>query len=162
MERLFEQQFYLEQWAAARAWIAANAVALSLATLGQALVIGLAYLVARAAAPRVRRLSANLNRGRFEPQLGRIGRVLSPLTLPILWLILLWLAVLVAAGAGLPLQLMKPAVSLLTAWVLIRFIATLVRDPGWSRFVAIAVWVIAALSILLLLAPTMTTLDSTL
>src|SRR5688572_5904061 len=160
MERLFEQQFYLEQWEAARAWIAANAVALSLATLGQALVIGIAYLVARAAAPRVRRLSANLNRGRFEPQLGRIGRVLSPLTLPILWLILLWLAVLVAAGAGLPFQLMKPAVSLLTAWVLIRFIATLVRDPVWSRFVAIAVWVIAALSILGLLAPTMAILDS--
>jgi len=160
MERLFEQQFYLEQWEAARAWIAANAVALSLATLGQALVIGIAYLAARAAAPRVRRLSAGLTRGRFEPQLGRVGRALSPLTLPILWLILLWLAVLVAAGAGLPFQLMKPAVSLLTAWVLIRFIATLVRDPVWSRFVAIAVWVIAALSILGLLAPTMAILDS--
>ena len=160
MERLFEQQFYLEQWEAARAWIAANAVALSLATLGQALVIGLAYLAARAAAPRVRRLSAGLTRGRFEPQLGRIGRALSPLALPILWLILLWLAVLVEAGAGLPFQVMKPAVSLLTAWVVIRFIATLVRDPVWSRFVAIAVWVIAALSILGLLAPTMAILDS--
>src|SRR5262245_2144889 len=47
MERLFEQRFYLEQWEAARAWIAANAVALSLATLGQLLVIGLAYLAAK-------------------------------------------------------------------------------------------------------------------
>ena len=111
MERLFEQQFYLEQWEAARAWIAANAVALSLATLGQALVIGLTYLAARAAAPRMRRLFAGLGRGRFEPQFGRIGRALSPLALPILWLILLWLAVLVEAGAGLPFQVMKPAVS---------------------------------------------------
>jgi hypothetical protein len=30
-----------------------------------------------------------------------------------------------------------------------------VRDPVWSRFVAIVVWLIAALSILGLLAPTM-------
>jgi small-conductance mechanosensitive channel len=34
-----------------------------------------------------------------------------------------------------------------------------VRDPLWSRFVAVVVWVIAALSILDLLAPTMATLD---
>jgi small-conductance mechanosensitive channel len=50
-------------------------------------------------------------------------------------------------------------VSLLTAWVIIRFVATLVRDPVWSRFVAIVVWVIAALSILGLLAPTMAIMD---
>src|SRR6185312_12233909 len=54
----------------------------------------------------------------------------------------------------------KPVVSLLTAWVIIRFISALVRDPVWSRFVAIVVWVIAALSILGLLAPTMTVMDS--
>jgi small-conductance mechanosensitive channel len=159
MERLFEQQFYVEQLAAARAWIAANAVALSVATLAQILVIALAYLAARAAAPRVRRQFAGLSRGRFEPQIGRIGQALSPLTLPIIWLVLLWLAVLVEAGAGLPFQLMKPVVSLLTAWVIIRFVATLVRDPVWSRFVAIVVWVIAALSILGLLAPTMAIMD---
>jgi small-conductance mechanosensitive channel len=159
MERLFEHQFYVEQLAAARAWIEANAVALSVATLAQLLIIGFAYLAARAAAPRMRRAPAGLTRGRFEPQVGRIGRALSPLALPILWLILLWLAVLIAAGAGLPFQLMKPAVSLLTAWVVIRFISALVRDPVWSRFVAIVVWVIAALSILGLLAPTMEIMD---
>jgi small-conductance mechanosensitive channel len=160
MERLFEQQFYREQIEEARAWLEANAVALSIATLAQILVIGLAFLLARAAAPRARRVIAGLNRGRFEPQLGRVGRALSPLALPILWLILLWLAVLVAAGAALPYQLMKPVVSLLTAWVVIRLVSTLVRDPVWSRFVAFVVWVIAALSILGLLAPTMTILDS--
>ncbi|HEV8389493.1 MAG TPA: mechanosensitive ion channel protein MscS, partial [Dongiaceae bacterium] len=160
MERLFEQQFYVEQWAAARAWIAANAVALSVATVAQILIVGVAYLAARAAAPRLRRLFANLSRGRFEPQIARIGRALSPLTLPIIWLSLLWLAVLIEAGAGLPFQLMKPVVSLLTAWVIIRFAATLLRDPLWSRFVAIVVWLIAALSILDLLAPTMTVMDN--
>ena len=160
MERLFDHQFYLEQLAAARAWIAANAVALSVATVAQILVIGLAYLGARAAAPRVRRLFANLGRGRFEPQVARIGRAVNPLALPILWLVLLWIAALIESGAGLPFQLVKPVVSLLTAWVIIRFISALVRDPVWSRFVAIVVWVIAALSILGLLAPTMTVMDS--
>ena len=48
----------------------------------------------------------------------------------------------------------------ITAWVVIRVTASLVRDPLWSRFVAIVVWVIAALSILNLLAPAMATLDS--
>ena len=160
MERLFDQQFYRDHIETARSWLEANALALSVATLAQILVIGLAYLAARAAAPRVRRVFAGVNRGRFEPQLARIGRALSPLALPILWLILLWLAVLIEAGAGLPFQVMKPVVSLLTAWVVIRFVSALVRDPVWSRFVAIAVWVIAALSILDLLAPTMTVLDS--
>ncbi|HET6157731.1 MAG TPA: mechanosensitive ion channel domain-containing protein [Dongiaceae bacterium] len=160
MERLFDHQFYVEQLAAARAWIAANAVALSVATIAQILIIGLAYLAARIAAPRLRRLFTGLSRGRFEPQVARIGRALSPLTLPIIWLTLLWLAVLIEAGAGLPFQLMKPVVSLLTAWVIIRFVSALVRDPVWSRLVAIVVWVIAALSILGLLAPTMTVMDS--
>ena len=35
MERLFDQQFYLDQLAAARAWLGANAVALSVATVAQ-------------------------------------------------------------------------------------------------------------------------------
>src|SRR5262249_33592206 len=56
-------------------------------------------------------------------------------------------------------RLMNTVVSLLTAWVVIRVTASLVRDPLWSRFVAIVVWIIAALSILNLLAPAMTTLD---
>jgi len=160
VERLFDQQFYVEEWAALTAWISANAVALSIATVGQVLVIGLAWLAARAVSPRVRRLTAGVAPGRLEPQRGRTARAFSPLTLPILWLLLLWLAVLLATGAGLPFQLMKLVTSLLTAWVVIRLVSGLLRDPVWSRFVAIVVWVIAALSILDLLAPTMAVMDS--
>jgi small-conductance mechanosensitive channel len=159
MERLFDQKYYVEEWAALRDWIAANAVALSIATVAQILVIGAAWLAARAAAPRTRRLCTAAAPGRLEPQRGRAARAFSPLTLPILWLILLWVAVLLATGAGLPFQIMKLVTSLLTAWVVIRLISTLLRDPVWSRFVAIVVWVIAALSILDLLAPTMAVMD---
>src|SRR5262249_13380841 len=94
------------------------------------------------------------------PQLRHMAAALAPLTLPIAWLMLLWLLVLIAATAGLPHQVITVVVSLLTAWVVIRLTALLVRDPVWSRFVTLVVWVIAALSILGLLEPTMTMLDS--
>ncbi|WP_119299944.1 mechanosensitive ion channel family protein [Dongia deserti] len=159
MEELFDPGYYAEEIAAARLWLEENALALSIATLGQALVLGLAFLAARLAAPRLRVLLARPAHGRFEPQIVRLTQALQPLALPIMWLLGLWLAVLLASTVDLPFTLMKTVVSLLTAWVVIRFTASLVRDPLWSRFVAIVVWVIAALSILGLLAPTMATLD---
>lgn len=160
MDQLFDPAFYWAQIAAARQWLEENALALSVATLAEALVVGLAFLAARMAAPRLRAMLAHGARGRFEPQIARVTRALEPLALPVVWLLILWLAVLVASAAVLPFQLMKTVVSLLTAWVVIRFSASLVRDPLWSRFVSITVWLIAALSILGLLAPAMATLDS--
>ncbi len=160
MEKLFDPGFYAQEIAAAQLWLVENALALSVATLVQAVVVGLAFLAARTAAPRGRALLARPSDGRFEPQITRLARALQPLVLPIMWLLILWLMVLLASGAGLPFQLMKTVVSLLTAWVAIRVTASLVREPLWSRFVTIIVWVIAALSILNLLAPTMATLDS--
>ncbi len=160
MEKFFDPAFYAQEITAAQHWVEENALSLSVATLAQALVIGLAFLAARSAAARGRALVARLARGRIEPQIGRLIDVSRPLAMPIIWLLILWLAVLLASDANLPFRLMKTVASLLTAWVVIRLTASLVRDPLWSRFVAIVVWVIAALSILNLLAPTMVTLDS--
>jgi len=159
MDQLFDPGFYAQEFEAARLWLVENALALSVATLVQALLVGLAFLAARTVAPRGRALLARPGVGRFEPQIARLARVLQALVLPIVWLLILWLMVLVASGADLPFHLMKTVVSLLTAWVAIRVIASLVREPVWSRFVAVVVWMIAALSILNLLAPTMATLD---
>jgi small-conductance mechanosensitive channel len=160
MEQLIDPAYYAEEVAAARRWLEANAVAVGVASLVQLLVIGLAFYAARLGAPRLRAMLTKTARGRFEPQLVRLTRALEPLALPIIWLVLLWLAVLLASGFSLPLQVMKTVVSLLTAWVIIRFTSALVRDPLWSRFIAVVAWVIAALSILGLLAPTMAALDS--
>ena len=159
MDQLFDPGFYAQEFEAARLWLVENALALSVATLVQALLVGLAFLAARTVAPRGRALLARPGVGRFEPQIARLARVLQALVLPIVWLLILWLMVLVASGADLPFHLMKTVVSLLTAWVAIRVIASLVREPVWSRFVAVVVWMIAALSILNLLAPAMATLD---
>jgi small-conductance mechanosensitive channel len=163
MEKLFDPEFYEQQLAAARLWLEENALALSVATLAQAVVIGLAFLVAYAAAGRVRALlgrpASGPARGLSEPQIARLTQALQPLATPIVWLIVLWLIVELAWTAGLPFRVMKTVASLLTAWVAIRLATALVRDPMWSRFIALVVWAIAALSILGLLTPTMAALD---
>ena len=56
--------------------------------------------------------------------------------------------------------LLGVAVSLASAWVAIALVAGLIRNPFVYRLVAISAWALAALSILGLLAPTMTALDS--
>ncbi|HEY1473239.1 MAG TPA: mechanosensitive ion channel domain-containing protein [Pseudolabrys sp.] len=56
--------------------------------------------------------------------------------------------------------LLGVASSLATAWVVIALVAGLIRNPFVYRLVAISAWTIAALSILGLLAPIMTALDS--
>ena len=56
--------------------------------------------------------------------------------------------------------LLGVASSLATAWVVIALVAGLIRNPFVYRLVAVSAWTIAALSILGLLAPTMTALDS--
>ena len=79
--------------------------------------------------------------------------------MPVCWLTFQWLSVFVAAAMGWPHALVRTTVSLLTAWVVIRLTSSLVRDPVWSRAVAITVWTIAALNILGLLQPTIGLLD---
>ena len=160
MDALFDRGFYLNHLTMAREWLAQNALALSLGTLGQLIVVGAAFLVARRLSPGLRGWLATSATGRFEPQIRRVTRTLQPLTVPILWLILLWLAVLIAGKALLPSQVIDLVVNLLTAWVVIRFTAELVRDPSWSHVVAITVWAIAALNIVHLLVPIMALLDS--
>jgi small-conductance mechanosensitive channel len=52
------------------------------------------------------------------------------------------------------------AVDLATAWVVIALAASLIRNPFVNRLVSVTAWTIAALSILGLLDPTVTALDS--
>jgi small-conductance mechanosensitive channel len=160
MDNLIDPQFFLRQIDAARVWLGQNALSLSLETLAQIGVVLIAFLAARRAAPWLRESLRSLSKGRrFEAQIAQIIAALQPLALPILWISLQWLSVLIAAEAGLPNQFINLVVSLITAWVVIRITASLVRDPVWSRFVALVAWSIAALNILNLLRPTMRLLD---
>lgn len=160
MDELLVLKTYEDYLEAAWNWLVENAVSLGLSGIAQIVVVGLAFLAARLGAPRAQMLLERVARGwRYEQQLRRVAAALEPLTLPIIWLLLQWLALLIAAQAMLPHQLVKIVASLLTAWVVIRLTTTLVRDPAWSRFIAIAAWTIAALNILNLLEPASQLLD---
>ncbi len=160
MEQLLDPQFYVAQLEAARSWLAANALLLSVSTTGQIIVVVGALLGARSITPRAQVALERVTQGRrYETQLRRIAAALAPLALPIGWLVLLWLSVLIAVQAEVGHPIITIVVSLLTAWVVIRLSASLVRDPVWSRFVTLVVWTIAALNIVGLLDPAMAMLD---
>jgi len=141
-----------------QAWFVENILVLD--TLGQLLAIAAACAAAWLIAPKTRAWVERIARGRrHETELRKVAGAVAPLTFPVLWLILQWVVVYVAAAAGLPHHLNTTVVSLLTAWVIIRFTTTLVRDPVWAKAVAIAAWTVAALNILNLLDPTIVLLD---
>jgi len=73
--------------------------------------------------------------------------------------ILLWLAMVVFRHLGLKVYLLNLFESLLTAWVVIRLLTSIVRAAHWAKFIAFIAWSIAALHILSLLDPTLTLLD---
>jgi small-conductance mechanosensitive channel len=81
---------------------------------------------------------------------------------PLIYLVLLWLAmVAMRQGVG-PSRsyLLSVVASLLTAWVVIHLVTTFVRNPALARTLAFCAWTIAALNITELLDPTVALLDS--
>ncbi len=62
--------------------------------------------------------------------------------------LLTWIAHGVAARMGLEGELLRIAANLLTAWVVIRLITSLLRQTGWAKLLAAIVWFVAALAIL--------------
>jgi len=158
MEKLIDVQVLHGYMLALVRWFTENV--LVLATLGQVAVIAVAFLAALPIAPALRRWIERLGRTKWLARGGaRATRVIAPLALPIVWLILQWLTVLVAGQAGWSHQIVQITVSLLTAWVVIRLASQLVRDPTWSRMIAIAAWAVAALNIVGLLDDTIVLLD---
>ncbi len=127
----------------------------------QAFIIIGAYGFARWLAPTAQaRLAWLVAHPRFPKYFTPVVRAVEPLVLPVIWLALQWFTVFAAEGSGWPNRLIESAVSLLTAWVVIRLASVFVRDPGWSRTLAVVAWSIAALNLVGLLTPVMHTLDS--
>jgi small-conductance mechanosensitive channel len=91
---------------------------------------------------------------------GTLRNATNVLILPALWLAMLWLSIILAGRAEWPDSVLTIGASLLTAWVVIRLSATLMRNPFLTKSVAVTAWTIAALNILDILNPTMTLLDS--
>lgn len=150
------QRLIQDAWA----WLGVNVFVFS--TLLQAMVVVAAYGLSHFAAGTVqawleKQIATPL--GAIDRYLDPVMRMVLPLILPILWLMLQVFALLAAQNAGWPHHLLKGALSLLTAWVVIRLAAGFIRDPSWSKIVAVTAWSVAALNLVGLLDPTLVVLD---
>lgn len=85
--------------------------------------------------------------------------VSDALMFPVLWLIFQWTLVVASAELSAETFFTRLVASLLTAWVVIRFVAGFVRDPLLSKAVAVTAWTVAALDIVGLLHPALVVLD---
>ena len=94
------------------------------------------------------------------PVFDRLRRVLRGLMPFAACIIGLWIATLVLTGFSINHYVVRIAASLLNAWIFIRIFSSAVSDPFWSKAFAIGMWLIAALSIMRLLNPTIAMLDS--
>ncbi|MDX1737194.1 MAG: mechanosensitive ion channel [Alphaproteobacteria bacterium] len=88
---------------------------------------------------------------RLQHYKAKIEAIVSPLIKPVIAIFLLWFAVYAFGEAGINNQIIKPVVSLLNAWVIIRLVSGALEDSGWSKAVSVIVWAIAALNIVGLL-----------
>ena len=135
------------------AWIDMNVLVVS--SVIQAVIIVSAFLMAWASASRLLRLLEREWNSSWYNRFGApVARAIAPLSLPVIWIVLQWFSVLAAENAKWPNHLIEIVVSLLTAWIVIRLTATLIRNKQWSRVITIAAWAIAALNITNLLEPT--------
>ena len=130
----------------------------------QLITIGVIFLVIRRLSPRVEGLLDNLTvpggYEAYDKYLQNVMRAIKLLILPVLWIIVQSVSVLVAKNAGWPFHVLESAVSLLTAWIIIRLATSVVADPGWSRAIAVSAWSLAALDIVGMLDPTLAVLDN--
>ncbi len=158
MEGLIDLQTLKDTLEAARQWLTGNVLVVG--NLGQAAVILAVFFLARVGRARLLEfLKTQTKWPAFKARYQAVEERIDPFVLPVLWLLLQWLAGVVAAAAGWSHHLIIITVSLLTAWIVIRLTSSLVRDPVLSRFVAVFAWAIAALNIVGLLDPTIQILD---
>ncbi|HAD88026.1 MAG TPA: hypothetical protein DCG48_11745, partial [Rhodospirillaceae bacterium] len=141
----------IEQWLqAARDWATANL--LSTDNLVQLGVILATFVAARLISPRLEALLEKRPDVRWYARFGvPVALALKPVARPLVWLAALWFAVFAAKGAVWPHHLMEGAVSLLTAWAVIRLASGLIRNSFWARVVAVTAWSLAALNLMGLL-----------
>jgi small-conductance mechanosensitive channel len=81
----------------------------------------------------------------------RAAAAASSVAIPILWLVFLRLAIEIGRAGGLPMNVAASASALLVAWIAIRLLSNVVRNPFWSRIIFVTAWTLAALEIVGLL-----------
>jgi small-conductance mechanosensitive channel len=125
------------------------------------ILVGAGIALGSGAAIRARIDITSLAMGRPAP-LRLFMRVLIGSASTALFALLMMLARLVMVTATWPSRsyLLSVAASLAFAWLIIRLVTSVIRNPFIVRLVSLAAWLVAALSILGLLEPTIEALDS--
>jgi len=141
-----------------RDWLFREVLVVS--TLVQLVVVAATFAVARMAANGFRRFVAReIDRRQLVGSLRKIAETATLFPLPTVWLVLLWVATAAAAYSPWPSHLLRSGASLLSLWIVIRLISSVVRNPVVSKFLALTAWIIVALNVLDLLDPTIALLD---
>jgi len=145
-------------------WIYDNVLIYS--NLIQLCLIALTLLVCWYLTPGIKKWRekeiVNKNRAllRFIPTSLSIHQsLIASLILPVIWLLALSLLLLIGAAIDTNYQLIKIAVSLLAAWVIINLTTGMLRNKALSKFIMVVVWTVAALNILNLIGPVTDVLD---
>ena len=128
MSELFDTQRIAELGDAILRWLAANVFVLdNAAQLAIVLVaLGVAVLASRW-------LPKSLPQPVQLAPLATLLHALRPLAQTLIWLVLTWLALLVARAAHRPSHLIDIAASLLTAWIAIRILSLAAPSARWAR-----------------------------
>lgn len=126
----------------------------------QLAIVALTYFAARITArPAIQVLDKILAGEWANKYRTQLNVILKPLILPLAWLVYAGMAQFSALQLAWPSAIIGIAVSLLTAWVVIRLMLNFIADPWWSKATAVFVWTVAALDIIGLLDPTLTFMD---
>ena len=142
----------------ARTWISSEV--LITAALWQIGIVIVAFAAALLITPPFRRwLQRRLDEAAEDSRLHSVCATFLTLVTPVIWVILLWLAVEVADRSEWPSKLMSIVVSLVNAWIITHLVSRFVTDAAWARFFAVIIWVVAALNIVELLQPALSMLD---
>jgi small-conductance mechanosensitive channel len=129
----------------------------------QLIVAGCLYMLARLAAEAVRPWLRRQLAGHplIEHSLPHLTKLATTkLLIPILVVVFLWLALVIASGSHWPNHGLRIFLSLFLAWVIIRLLTSQMKNRTLAKFINVIIWSIAALSIVHLLPPVLILLDS--
>jgi small-conductance mechanosensitive channel len=116
-----------------------------------------AYLIAR---PLTRRLEHLMEqRKRPDRLMQRLIKAFLPLISYVIAILFLRIGSEAFTTYELPVFLIDTAARLLTAWIIIKFTTSMLKDSNWARLLSLTACVVAALHILKLLIPTIDLLD---
>ena len=119
-----------------------------LLTVSQVIGLAVALILAVIVNRRVRRIIDRVGK-RFSGRVWqRMIRTASAISLPIAWVIGLWITLAVLGSLGEETALVRLAASLINAFVVIRIVSTLIPSAFWANAFAWLAWTVAALNAL--------------